>query len=217
MHLIDIHFLSTTWWRVCDSIRLCCGRICGTYVCLYVYITKMNGLLRSCFLPFYYIIWRTHVCIYMCVCCVCYYEAHKFATRCCFNHKAPLRLCVWYICAVYIIQRNDKSHSRGCIYVYIHISVRAELCVCCRLFAALKTWLNRNRYLIVAAFRGISSRKKRSTTKNIILCVCFCVFANSKYIIYIYNIIYTTKRSSRRVYVSHENRHACVCLCVCVT
>lgn len=42
----------------------------------------------------------------------------------------------------------------------------SALCVCCRLLCSVETWLIRNRYLIVAAFRGISATNKRSTARK---------------------------------------------------
>ena len=54
-------------------------------------------------------------------------------------------------------------------------TVCVNLCsVCAAAIAQHETWLNRNRYLIVAAFRGISATNKRSTVNKsrCVWCVC---------------------------------------------
>ena len=59
-------------------------------------------------------------------------------------------------------------------------TVCVNLCsVCAAAIAQHETWLNRNRYLIVAAFRGISATNKRSTVNKsrCVWCACAPVHA----------------------------------------
>lgn len=60
--------------------------------------------------------------------------------------------------------------SVRCVAASLSRATTLHVCVFCSVCAAAiaqhETWLNRNRYLIVAAFRGISATNKRSTVNK---------------------------------------------------
>ena len=60
-------------------------------------------------------------------------------------------------------------------------TVCVNLCsVCAAAIAQHETWLNRNRYLIVAAFRGISATNKRSTVNKSRCVWCACALLHAR-------------------------------------
>lgn len=98
--------------------------------------------------------------------------------------KAPLRLAIYIsVCVLFFEPCRAVCMITNSIPVWVSYpcvlnSVWAAVCL------QLNTWLNRNRYLIVAAFRGISSKKRGQQPTQMRVCgvICLSVYHTDVYI-----------------------------------